>query len=676
MCHDYDFVVQLHRKILRDVQIRVINASLFENLALASPVSRVIAQEIPPFQMKTHWDNPKLEFADNFLRLSADVKGGTRYHKEGMNLSMEGKVYADCVPVVVATDDGQPVVALRAPSLMDIDLADLKLEYKASDEPPPWVDSTVEQAILRPSFSVLLMAPLASIPLSYLPDSLPVRLEPTQNDVATDDVIFVDAIVSLDPQAELLTLAMCCEAKNPAPAWSKNLLIESEANAAVAYSETGLNNVLSWLCAQGLATGTAQLDDGNVSWCWMHVTATITDDGTIGFTGWIQYGESTTIVVDVDVQCSLTPLAQLAVQLISCVPPMEADLIIEATTILIHRILYTATPTPQQESPTQTEPDAPDKLLQRFLIPGTDISADALAVDLTVRHGYLVALYDLPIDEDLPRLAIKTAKPKPSIVQRTIPHQTMLGAPVAAQLDATLDNPIEPPYDFAWRIDHAPELEQWHDSTVTVRKLADSMTQPATAGTTPQKLTTVSLKVIDILGQVGEAEIDATYYPATCPQDKNPTLSNSPSVTLHNEHPAPPNRPSVLLLGEHPTPPNGPSVLAQDQRPAPPDTHSSDPPNSVVSSRQWTTTTLILVAIIIAIAGGVVGAITEYVIQAHIGSLTGPPGPTGPQGPAGPPGDTGPTGPQGPAGPPGKSGPTGPQGPQGPPGASSGGTAR
>ena len=48
MYRDYDFVVQLHRNILRDVQIRAINASLFENLALDSPVSRAIAQEIPP----------------------------------------------------------------------------------------------------------------------------------------------------------------------------------------------------------------------------------------------------------------------------------------------------------------------------------------------------------------------------------------------------------------------------------------------------------------------------------------------------------------------------------------------------------------------------------------------------------------------------------------------------
>lgn len=78
MRHDYDFVVQLHRNAVRDAQIRAINASLFDNLALASPVSRVVAQEIAPFQMKAYRDNPKLEFANGRLRLSTDIRGGAR----------------------------------------------------------------------------------------------------------------------------------------------------------------------------------------------------------------------------------------------------------------------------------------------------------------------------------------------------------------------------------------------------------------------------------------------------------------------------------------------------------------------------------------------------------------------------------------------------------------------
>ena len=197
-----------------------------------------------------------------------------------------------------------------------------------------------------------------------------------------------------------------------------------------------------------------------------------------------------------------------------------------------------------------------------------------------------------------PRLTIETTKPEPTIIQMKIPRQTVPGAPVVAQLDATLDDSTESPYDYAWRIDHARELEPRHDPTVTVRKLVDSTTEPATGATTPQKLTTVSLKVIDILGQVGETEIDATYYPATCPQNKNMTPSNKPSgsssALLQDERPALSNGPSVLLQDERPAVSNSPSVVLQDERIASSNTYQSDPLNRVLPSRPWTTTTIIL----------------------------------------------------------------------------------
>jgi hypothetical protein len=47
MQNGYDFVVQLGRDVVRDVQIRTINASLLRNLHITSPFSRVVAQRIP-----------------------------------------------------------------------------------------------------------------------------------------------------------------------------------------------------------------------------------------------------------------------------------------------------------------------------------------------------------------------------------------------------------------------------------------------------------------------------------------------------------------------------------------------------------------------------------------------------------------------------------------------------
>ncbi|MDQ3764997.1 MAG: hypothetical protein M3460_26855 [Actinomycetota bacterium] len=522
----YDFVIQLHHEVVCDVQTRAINTSLLTNLAVASPISRVIAQVIPPFQMKAHWDKPDLALADELLKLSANVRGGTRHVTKGINLTVEGTISAECRPRVSASRDGQPVVVLTAPSLWELDLADLDLSYKGDDEPLSWVDTTIEQTVLRPSFSLLLMAPLASLPLSYLPDSLPLRLKTTRTEVATEDLVLADSTVSLDSQAASLTLAMRCTARTPAPAGPADLLRRpTTANAAVAVSETGLNQVLGWLCARGLAAGTAQLGHGPIHWRWTHVAVTFTDDENVRLTGQLWHG-ATAIEVDAAMQCSLTASGQLSLQLTSPMPrPAEADLLIEATATLIRSVFAATLPPPRLASATQTTRGSAEQLFQRFLVPGTSISAEAPAVELVLRHGYLVALYKIPLDEQPLTLTIEEAKPKPTIDQPVIPSQTTPGTPVTAQLNARLANPIEPPYDYAWRVDHESRSRVDHGPLLTVTKTPPSAAPPVTATITPQKLATVSLKVIDILGQVGEVEVDATYYPAPSPQQPEPEPS-------------------------------------------------------------------------------------------------------------------------------------------------------
>ncbi|HKR48150.1 MAG TPA: hypothetical protein VJT72_00985 [Pseudonocardiaceae bacterium] len=517
---DYDFVVQLRHEVLQDVQTRAINASLLTNLALTTPISRVIAQLIPPFQMKAHWDKPNLNSAEDLLRLSTDVRGGARHVVNGINLTMEGSIHAECRPRVVASEDGQPVVTLTTPSPLDLDMADLKLSYEGDDKPLSWVETTIEQTVLRPSFSMLLMAPLANMPLSYLPDSLPLRLKAKHNDVTTEGLLLTDSAVSLDPQTASLTLAMRCTAKTTsAPAWPANLLPDlSTANTAVALSERGLNRALGWLCAQGLASGTTQLADGPAYWRWTHVAVTFTNDENVHLTGQLWRGVKA-VTVDVSVQCSLTSSAESSVRLSATkTQPPEADLIIKATTALIRRVFHAATSAPRPASSTPTAPLPPEKLLQRFLIPGTNIRTEAPATDLALRHGYLVALYTLPLDEQHVSLTIKKAKPKPTIIQPVVPHQTTPGAPVTVELNATLSDSTEPPYDYAWRVDHELRPLSHHNSTITVTKTPSLTTAPTTAATAPQKLATVSLTVIDILGQAGKAEMDATYYPAPSPQ--------------------------------------------------------------------------------------------------------------------------------------------------------------
>ncbi|MBV8992442.1 MAG: hypothetical protein JO287_01790, partial [Pseudonocardiales bacterium] len=495
MAHDYDFVVQLHHSVARDVQVRAINASLLSDLAVTSPLSRVIGNTISPFEMKGHWANPKLDILNGMLRLSADVKGGARHVTKGINLTMEGNVSADCQPEVVTTEDRQPVVALTAPSMLSLDLTDLKLSYEGDDEPLSWVDSTIEQQILRPSISLCLMAPLAGLPLSYLPDSLPLRHEATCEDVAPDGLGLADSAVFLDPYAESLTLAMRCTAKNPPPRWSGNPFEASPANATVALSEAGFNKMLDWLCAEDLAMGTARLADGPATWCWTHIAAAFIDENNIHFTGDLRHDE-TTIRVDTAVQCSLTSSGQLSVH---AADAGSQDLIVEAVAGLIRRVFSAASKPSHLTSPTRVESSAAEKLIQCFCIPGADICAEAPAVDLAVRHGYLVALYDVPLSDHHLTLTIEEEKPKPTIVQRKIPRQTAPGAPVIIQLDATLADSAEPPYDYAWHIDDGP-LEGSHDSTIIVTKPVPAAVPSATAVSGAQKLASVTVKVVDILG--------------------------------------------------------------------------------------------------------------------------------------------------------------------------------
>jgi Collagen triple helix repeat (20 copies) len=649
MQHDYDFVVQLRHNLVCDVQTRAIDALLLGKLML-----RTITREIFRFQMKAHWGDPKIDFVDDQLRLSAHVRGGTRHLAKNINLTMEGDIHIDCQPRIIATKDNQnqPAVTLKVPSMLHLDLADLKISYEGDDKPLSWVGTTIQKMMLRPSLSTQLMAPFVDMPLNYLPDSLPLRLKTARNDATTDGLLLADAAVFLDPQAELLTLAMRCEARTSAPAWSTNLLVESTANMAVALSEAGLNSLLGWLCSQGLAAGTAQLIHGPVSWRWGHVTAAFTNDGNIHLTGQLVQDQMT-IMVDTVVQCTLMSSAQLPVRTsaVASQPP-QVDLITEASETLMRRIFYAATPrfgdcyeTPQSTSPTQAQLGSTERLLQRFMIPGTDIFTEAPAVDLAVQQGYLVALYAVPLNQHRLMLTVEEAEPNPTIVQQEIPRQTAPGAPVIVHLHATLADSTEPPYDYAWRIDHEHHIERRHRSTATVRKILPALAAPATAVALagPQKLATVSLKVIDILGQVGEAEVDATYYPAypaaSSQDDPTSTLASPPDGT----HPIdPPGGTSLRRLGVMP-----PAIG----------------PGAVVSG--------VIGGAIGSVIGGAIGYVShDYTTPAVKESSTiSPAGPRGPAGPSGPAGVAGPPGPPGPAGPPGPPGVAGLIGLVGPPGA-------
>ncbi|MFE0028800.1 hypothetical protein, partial [Amycolatopsis sp. NPDC059021] len=479
MRHHHDLIVQFRHNLVRDVQKRAVNESLRDNLALATPVTRVVAQRIPPFQAKAHWDSPDLAIAGECLRLSAKIRGGARHSLKGINLIMEGAVHTDCRPEIVFAKDGRPVARLTAPPLSALRLADLKLSYPGDEDALSWFDARLERTLLRPVLGKKLMKRLAGLPLTYLPDAVPPRQGA--------------ATVAVDPHTETLSLTL----GRAGPAPRGGFLSDPAANLAVAYSETGLNDVLARLCERELASGTTVLDEDLVSWRWTWLKVAFTAHEYLHLSGEVRCG-GTTLPVDATAVCSLSSAKRLSVSFRTlAASSAEAGLLAEATAELLGRVF--AGPAPV--------------LRQRFRVPGTAIAVDAPVVAVTVKDRHLVAHYDVPLDDQRSLLTIDDAKPKPRIVQPIVPRQAAPGAPVVAHLDATLAKPTEPPYDYVWRTGNGARLKHGHGPVATVTS-AKALLTGGTEPVMPLKLATVRLQVVDLLGRVGETEFDATYHPA------------------------------------------------------------------------------------------------------------------------------------------------------------------
>ncbi|MFE0109871.1 hypothetical protein ACFWX6_12020, partial [Amycolatopsis sp. NPDC059019] len=555
------------------------NESLRDNLALATPVTRVVAHRIPPFQAKAHWESPELAVAGECLRLSVKVRGGARHSLKGINLIMEGAVNADCRPEVVFAKDGRPVARLTAPAASALRLADLKLSYPGDEEALSWLDARIERTLLRPVLGRKLMKHLAGLPLTYLPDSVPPRQGA--------------ATVAVDPHAEALSLTL----GDAGPAPRGSFLSDPTANLAVAYSEAGLNDVLSRLCERELASGTTILGEDLVSWRWTWLKVALTAHEHVHLAGEVRCG-GRTLPVDATAVCSLTAAKRLSVRFRTlAASSAESELLAGATAELLGRVF--AGPAPE--------------LRQRFRVPGTDIAVDAPVVAVAVKDRHLVALYDTPLDDQRSLLTIDDAKPKPRIVQPIVPQQTAPGAPVAVHLDATLANSTEPPYDYVWRTDNGARLKHGHGPAATVTT-AKALLTGGTEQATSLKLATVKLKVVDLLGQVGETEFDATYRPALPLRDNDDgAVSNAPPAERRTES----VRHGGATMGS-------PRVI----------------PLSAVT------------AAVIALGGGAVGGAAGGLLGGNIGYERGRHDPAADrQGPAGPPGTSGAPGGGGPGGP-------------------------
>jgi hypothetical protein len=485
-----DLMFQYSWDCVRDLRIRVLNASLLTNVAVTSPLSRVIVQPIAPWQLRAQWAGPTLDIDGARVTLSADVSGGVRDVLNGLNLTMRGKVSAMCHTTLALAADGLPVATLTAPSPLELDLADLELTYAGGDSPVSWLDAAAEQALIRPTLGEQLMAPLADLPLNYLPASVD-RLLKADGQTASGWA------VSIDPDTETLTLARL-QAGNAAANVPALLPADHPANIAVGISEAGLNAVLRRLCLHG-PTGSHPSTQGS-QLRWTDATATLTGPA-IRIIGHLTQA-STTTAIDTTLMCSITDRGRLQIRLIDPGLPREsARAVVNTVTTLVHDLF--STNRAQDES----------ALLQLFHVPGTHVRATAPMVDLAVDGGCLIARYAVPPTNQALELAIDDAKPHPVIDQHVIPRQSAPGAPVIAHLVATLPRSPEPPYDFVWHTNDQTLPVTRHEGTTTITRIPPP---PSAPGPTQQtaSLATVNVKVIDMLGRVGEAQVDVRYHPA------------------------------------------------------------------------------------------------------------------------------------------------------------------
>jgi hypothetical protein len=499
-------IVQLSQDVLADAQARVIDASLLHHLALTTPVSRVIAQPVPPWQMKAQWSEPDVSLGTDHITLSVEIQGGVRHILKGTNLTVEGTVSAACRPQVATADDGSPWVFLAAPTPLGLDLTELELTYKADPDAVSWIDDAIETTLLRPTVSAQLVGPLAGLPLSFWPSG------PVPHRGGADP----GWAVWLDPEAACLSVtAGPGEAATVPPRF---LVASESANAAVALSETGLNRQLGSLCQNGFATGTLESADGPGRWQWNAVTARFAGSA-VHISGELIW-RNETITVDADLECSVASTGELLVRAAAATPePAHGDAVIGAWAEMVRRVFYRAV---DASPPDASSPGDANALAQRFEIPGAGLHVDAPAVSLTLADGYLAASYALPARLGLPPVTIDGSEPTATITQPDVPRQAARGLTVATRLTASLADATEEPFDFAWRIDDEPNLRADHGASTSLSKTpapSDSDTMLGPTGDGSHRLATVKLMVIDILGRAGEVTFDAAYHP---PRDDRP----------------------------------------------------------------------------------------------------------------------------------------------------------
>jgi streptogramin lyase len=510
----FDILLQFQLTVLQDLQHRILNASPLTTLWMKSPLSRRIEQAVPPLEVKACWNTPDVAISDGDVELSAELNGGARQVLSGRILTLDGTVSARQTVISSVDTSQRPYVCLEEPTSVQVDLRQLKVSYEGSRWPEllATLNPVKEATALRPVLATQLFEPLARIPLTYMPCSLPLSVPDTQGVVASGTLPIKRVVPGLLATPVSVALGMMLYEKRAAQSiFAGALSPKTDYNAAIAFSEHGLNAMLTHLCAQGEAIG--QIDHthfGEIEWRWEQLNVTLRQDVLTVLGLLVQQGVKLSVVAEVRSKLVHNGCVQSHI-VASNVDANGAETLLAAWNGVLYILLRSRTANSQDQ-------DARDavRLYQCFAIPASTRTVESVAQELLVTDEQLIIYYTIPKSEEEVPLEIPPAKPAILITQPHMPQQTVQGAPVTIELDAQITKESTPPYDYAWTSDLSPNPVPQFGSTFTISSI------PVAAATEggPQTLTTVHLKVIDMFGQDAETQAPAKYLPSTKKQQQ------------------------------------------------------------------------------------------------------------------------------------------------------------
>ena len=505
----FDILLQFQQTVMQDLQHRILNASPLTTLWVKSPLSRRIEQAVPPLEVKACWNKPDVTVSDGSVELSAALNGGSRQVLSGRILTLDGMVSARQTVTSAVDDSQRPYVCVAEPTPVQLDMRQLKVSYEGSRWPAllAKLNPAKEATVLRPVLATELFGPLARIPLTCMPCSLPLSVPDTQGVVAAGTLPIKRVVPGLFATPASVALGLMLDEKHAAPSISGGVLPpKTDYNAAIALSEHGLNALLTHLCTQGEARGQMHhAHFGEIEWRWEKLNVKLRQD-VLAVSGLlVQQGVKRSVVAEVKSKLVNNGCVQSHI-VASNVDANSAETLLASWNGVLNILLRARAANTQDQDARDAE-----RLFLCFAIPASQQTVESVAQELLVTDEQLIIYYTIPKSEEEVPLEIPPPKPAILITQPHMPQQTVQGAPVTIELDAQITKESTPPYDYAWTSDLSPNpIPQFGPKFII-----SSVPVAAAAGGEPQTLTTAHLKVIDMFGQDAETQAKAQYLPAT-----------------------------------------------------------------------------------------------------------------------------------------------------------------